>query len=50
MKLLQGVREIFELIDAPAGADISSTEGKIILIGRGVKDIDFESDFRKVLN
>lgn len=50
VKLLQGVREIFELIDAPNGANISSTEGKIILIGRGVKDIDFESDFRKVLN
>ncbi|RFU78749.1 hypothetical protein TARUN_3455 [Trichoderma arundinaceum] len=33
VKLLQGVREIFELIDAPDGAEISSTGGKIILIG-----------------
>ncbi|KAL7938139.1 CobW/HypB/UreG [Trichoderma chlorosporum] len=50
VKLLQGVREIFELIDAPDGADVSSTEGKIILIGRGVKDIDFESNFRQTLS
>lgn len=50
VKLLQGVREIFELIDAPNGADISLKEGKIILIGRGVKDIDFESNLRQTLN
>lgn len=50
VKLLQGVREVFELIDAPDGAEVSSTEGKIILIGRGVKDIDFESDFRHIIN
>jgi hypothetical protein len=50
VKLLQGVREIFELIDAPNGAEISSTEGKIILIGRGVQGIDFESNFRQTIN
>ncbi|KAL9488486.1 hypothetical protein ACSS6W_000763 [Trichoderma asperelloides] len=37
VKLLQGVREIFEIMDAPNGAEITSTEGKIILIGRGVQ-------------
>ena len=49
VKLLQGVREIFELIEAPDGADVSSTEGKIILIGRGVKDVDFESNLRRLI-
>lgn len=50
VKLLQGVREIFELIDAPEGADVSSTEGKIILIGRGVKDVDFEANLRRAIS
>ncbi|KAM0261655.1 hypothetical protein ACHAQJ_002106 [Trichoderma viride] len=50
VKLLQGVREIFELIDAPNGAEIFSTEGKIILIGRGVQGVDFESNFRQTIN
>lgn len=50
VKLLQGVREIFEIMDAPNGAEISSTEGKIILIGRGVQGIDFESNFRQTIS
>lgn len=50
VKLLQGVREIFEIMDAPNGAEITSTEGKIILIGRGVQDIDFESNFRQTIS
>lgn len=49
VKLLQGVREIFEIMDAPNGAEITSTEGKIILIGRGVQGIDFESNFRQTV-
>lgn len=50
VKLLQGVREIFEIMDAPNGAEITSTEGKIILIGRGVQGIDFESSLRQTIS
>jgi CCR4-NOT transcription complex subunit 2 len=50
VKLLQGVREIFEIMDAPNGAEITATAGKIILIGRGVQGIDFESNFRQTIN
>ncbi|KAH6607481.1 hypothetical protein Trco_003794, partial [Trichoderma cornu-damae] len=50
VKLLQGVREIFELIDGPDGAEVSLSEGKIILIGRGVQGIDFASNFRQMIS
>ncbi|KAM0484171.1 hypothetical protein ACHAPX_001590 [Trichoderma viride] len=50
VKLLQGVREIFEIMDAPNGAEITATEGKIILIGRGVQGIDFGSNFRQTIS
>lgn len=45
VKILQGVQEIFELMDAPE--DVKPTEkGKIILIGKHIANIDFESSFR----
>ncbi|PHH65332.1 hypothetical protein CDD81_2744 [Ophiocordyceps australis] len=49
VKLLQGVREIFELTDAPEGDAVSWNEGKIVLIGRGVAQIGFADNFRKTL-
>jgi hypothetical protein len=45
VKMLQGVREIFELIDAPKSEDVTKARGKIILIGRGLAGVDFESSF-----
>ncbi|KAK5998513.1 Zinc-regulated GTPase metalloprotein activator 1 [Cladobotryum mycophilum] len=42
VKLLQGVREVFELIDAPNKNEAPPAEGKIILIGRGVRGSDFK--------
>lgn len=50
VKMLQGVREIFEVIDAPASSDPAPTAGKIIFIGRHVADVDFEQSFRSVVN
>jgi G3E family GTPase len=45
VKILQGVQEIFELMEAPE--DVKATEkGKIILIGKHIADLDFESSFR----
>ncbi|OAQ94874.1 COBW domain-containing protein [Purpureocillium lilacinum] len=50
VKMMQGVREVFELIDAPDGAPASEgQEGKIIFIGRKVADVDFEASFRRAV-
>ncbi|PTB45432.1 hypothetical protein M441DRAFT_159216 [Trichoderma asperellum CBS 433.97] len=43
VKLLQGVREIFEIMDAPNGAEITSTEGKIILIANNASGWAFNA-------
>ncbi|KAI1484706.1 CobW/HypB/UreG, nucleotide-binding domain-containing protein [Biscogniauxia mediterranea] len=45
IKLVQGVREIFEILDgekAPVKTDLASQSGKIVLIGRGIHGVDFE--------
>lgn len=49
LKMLQGVREIFEFIDAaaPAGQEQS---GKIVIIGRNVGDEKSTAAFQKSLN
>lgn len=50
VKMLQGVRETFELIDAPDGATTDRpAEGKIVLIGR-LRGIDFETSFRHAMS
>lgn len=47
-KIIQGVRELFEIFDAPASAasdvdvEDASKTGKVVLIGRHVTDFDFE--------
>lgn len=45
VKMLQGVQEIFELMDAPDGVE-PSQEGKIILIGKHIANVDFKSSFK----
>lgn len=42
-KIIQGVRELFEIFDAPAGSQEGGSEsGKVVLIGRHVTDFDFQ--------
>ncbi|TQV98729.1 hypothetical protein V2A60_007565 [Cordyceps javanica] len=41
LKMLQGVREIFELIDAPFSDEPTPTSGKIIFIGRHVAGVPY---------
>lgn len=50
VKLVQGVREVFEIFDgeklAPGEkATTGSQTGKIVLIGRGLREVDFERSF-----
>lgn len=49
VKMLQGVQEIFELMDAPEGVE-PTQKGKIILIGKYIADVDFEGSFRATVN
>jgi hypothetical protein len=50
VKIVQGVREVFEILDSPESShskvDVTSrTTGKIVLIGRRIIDIPFEKSF-----
>ncbi|KAI1175373.1 vitamin b12 biosynthesis, cobw-like protein [Nemania sp. FL0916] len=48
IKMVQGVREIFEIIDSEKSAsDAASTPqtGKVVLIGRGLHNVDVEMSF-----
>jgi CCR4-NOT transcription complex subunit 2 len=49
IKMLQGVREVFEMTDAPASDEPPPSEGKIILIGRGLGGADFEDSLKQIL-
>lgn len=49
IKMLQGVREIFDLTDAPASDEPPPSEGKIILIGRELGGVDFAGSFKRCL-
>ncbi|KAJ4138267.1 hypothetical protein NW768_002088 [Fusarium equiseti] len=48
VKMLQGVREVFEINDGPSG-DETPKEGKIILIGRNVAGVGFEDSFKQAI-
>lgn len=53
VKILQGVREIFEIIDITeeneaSGSDIG--DGKIILIGRNISGVDFAGSIQACLD
>ena len=50
VKMLQGVRELFELTDAPNPEESQSLEGKIILIGRQLDAESFQSSFKKAIS
>lgn len=50
LKIVQGVREVFEILDSPesrnpVGDVASQTKGKIVLIGRRLLDKRFEESF-----
>jgi G3E family GTPase len=54
IKLLQGVREVFELLDerdaaAAASAAATSAQSKVVLIGRGLDATAFTTSFHKAL-
>ncbi|KAF9881814.1 cobW domain-containing protein [Colletotrichum karsti] len=49
VNLIQGVREIFEILDSPDQSREATGEGKIILIGRYLKDVDFEKSLLDIL-
>lgn len=41
-KMIQGVRDLFDVFEAPDSGDKPDSSGKIVLIGRRVADFDFE--------
>jgi hypothetical protein len=43
-KIIQGVREIFDIFDSPSPQHVSDSPqpGKLILIGRHLEDFDFQ--------
>ncbi|KAF3811654.1 COBW domain-containing protein 2 [Colletotrichum gloeosporioides] len=49
VKLMQGVREIFEILDSPDQTREAVGEGKIILIGRYLQGVDFEKSLLEIL-
>ncbi|KAF4920153.1 COBW domain-containing protein 1 [Colletotrichum viniferum] len=49
VKLMQGVREIFEILDSPDQTRETVGEGKIILIGRYLQGVDFEKSLLETL-
>ena len=53
IKIIQGVREVFEILDAPKTDNATSRSiplpGKIVLIGRNLQGVQFEQDFLAAL-
>jgi hypothetical protein len=47
VKIVQGVREVFEILEAPASSDNSklSLQGKVVVIGRKITGLEFEESF-----
>lgn len=52
-KIIQGVRELFEIFDAPVSGDQeqegASQTGKIVLIGRHVTEFNFEQSLLEAI-
>lgn len=50
-KIIQGVRELFEIFDSPDSSqrDDANNTGKVVLIGRHVTDYDFEGSLLAVI-
>ena len=52
IKIVQGVREIFDILDAPGGAEagsVAALQGKLVLIGRHLGDIPFEESLSSAI-
>ena len=54
VKLVQGVREVFEIFDGGKSqsgddADAASQLGKIVLIGRRLTEVDFDRSFSEAI-
>ncbi|KAG6120081.1 hypothetical protein E4U13_006933 [Claviceps humidiphila] len=49
-KMLQGVREVFELSDAPRVGEVQPEQGKIILIGRNLSEATFVQSFEQSIH
>jgi G3E family GTPase len=54
VKIVQGVREVFEILDSPESSHSKvkttlQTRGKIVLIGRHLVDVPFEASFNKAI-
>ena len=47
--LIQGVRDVFEIYDAPSPRD-GEDGGKIVLIGRGLRDVDLRGSLEWFLS
>ena len=48
VKIVQGVREVFEILDEPKGDPLlNPTFGKIVLIGRHFQGRNFDSSFNE---
>lgn len=51
MKVLQGVREVFEMIDAPSAVERSiDQKGKLVLIGRGLDEEQMAKSLERTLH
>lgn len=53
VKMVQGVREVFDIVDGQKSAATDNegrpVTGKVVLIGRGVKQIDWDASLRASL-
>ena len=52
VKIVQGVRDVFEILDSPTPSPDGTTresKGKIVLIGRNLTDKDFEESFNQTV-
>ncbi|KAI0403916.1 vitamin b12 biosynthesis, cobw-like protein [Xylaria palmicola] len=53
IKIVQGVREIFEIVDgakSTSGASTTAQTGKIVLIGRNIHNVGFEKSFSDMIS
>jgi hypothetical protein len=50
--MIQGVREIFEILDSPTETNSAEDvkDGKIVLIGRHVQGVDFSTSLSKIID
>lgn len=48
-KIIQGVREIFDIFDNPSQEEDAPLEGKMILIGRHLESFDFRGSLEGAL-